>query len=77
MGTNSVLQPSIGKLIKLLKLPVVIQKLKGSYLSQPIWDEERIRKVPIEATLEKVLDAAEIEQVDVNKLTQLIYAFPV
>lgn len=72
VGTNSVLQPSIGKLIKLLKLPVVIQKLKGSYLSQPIWDEERIRKVPIEATLEKVLDAAEIEQMDVNKLTQLI-----
>lgn len=72
VGTNSPLPESTGKLIKLLKLPVVVQKLNGSYLSSPIWDEKHSRKVPLKIALEKVLDLPEIERLSSKELTEII-----
>jgi len=47
IGTNSILPPSIGKLLKLLRVPVVVQKLYGSGLAQPAWDEHHVRRAPL------------------------------
>lgn len=72
VGTSSVLPQSVGKLVKLLGLPVVVQKLHGSYLTSPIWDEEHRRKVPLHTTLEKVLMPAEITELGVGDITALL-----
>ena len=69
VGTNTKLPDSVGKLVKRLKIPVVVQKLNGSYLAQPAWDEFHSRKVPMRCTLEKVFDAAEIETLSAAEIT--------
>lgn len=72
VGTNSKLPESVGKLIKRLKLPVVIQKIHGSYLSAPIWDEQNTRRVPLRVSLERILTPGEIEICSMKKLTELV-----
>lgn len=72
VGTGSKLPASIGKLIKLLKIPVVVQKLNGSYLNQPIWDEKHRRKSPINVRFEKILDTSEIMQMSIGQITDLV-----
>ncbi|HWP69271.1 MAG TPA: hypothetical protein VN437_08210, partial [Rectinemataceae bacterium] len=49
-GTNSVLPESLGKLIKMYKVPVVTFIQHGNYLSQPVWNLEK-RKCRLEATM--------------------------
>ena len=72
VGTNSVLPGSIGKLVRLLKVPVVILKIKGSYLDAPIWDEHRRRNAPLEAQLEKLLDTSDIEEMSAEEITDML-----
>ena len=72
VGTHSALPKSVGKLVKLLGLPVVVQKLHGSYLTSPIWDEEHRRKVPLCSTLEKVLTPEDITSLSAEEITTLL-----
>lgn len=74
VGTNSKLPQSIGKLVKVLKVPVVIQKLYGSYLAQPVWDEEHSRKVSMHCLVEKVLDVSEIQKLSAVEITERLNA---
>ena len=71
-GTNSTLSLSVGKLIKLLHLPVVLLKSHGSYLTSPIWDESHRRKVPLTATLERVLSPSDTGRMTADEITGLL-----
>ena len=42
MGTTSRIPGNMGKLAKLMKVPVVTLSVHGSYLAGPFWDEEHI-----------------------------------
>ncbi|HEY9053431.1 MAG TPA: hypothetical protein VIO60_01290 [Rectinemataceae bacterium] len=67
VGTQSVLPSSLGKLIKVFKVPVVTYIQRGNYLSQPVWNLEK-RKVRIEATMKRLFTPEEIEKASVEEI---------
>lgn len=57
-GHTQAIIPSTGKLIKLLKVPVVVALLKGSYFSQPRWSWTH-RPGDVEIEFKLVMDGAQ------------------
>ncbi len=72
VGTTSYIPSNIGKLAKMLKVPVAILSAHGSYLANPFWDEEHTRKVPMEATLEGVYTAKQVVMLSAEQIQQTI-----
>jgi hypothetical protein len=72
-GTSSVLPESLGKLIKMYKVPVVTYIQHGNYLSQPVWNLEK-RKCRIEATMTKVFTPEQLEKASVEEINRVIGA---
>ncbi|MBQ7774423.1 MAG: 1-acyl-sn-glycerol-3-phosphate acyltransferase [Lachnospiraceae bacterium] len=72
VGTTAFIPPNIGKLVKMMKVPLVVLTAHGSYLANPFWDEEHTRKVPMEATLEGVYTAEEVEKLSVQEIQRVI-----
>lgn len=72
VGTTSYIPSNMGKMVKMMKVPVVILTAHGSYLANPFWDEEHTRKVPMEATLEGVYTAEEVATLSANQIQQSI-----
>ncbi len=72
-GTTSVLPDSLGKLIKLFKVPVVVLTQHGNYLSQPVWNLEK-RKCGLEATMERLYTAEQIEAASVDEINRKVNA---
>ena len=60
VGTSSDLPISVGKLIKLLKVPVVIVNMHGNYLQSPIWNLTYRKEAKLEATITQVLTADDV-----------------
>lgn len=72
VGTSKVLPVAVGKMAKLMGVPVVIQKMHGSYLTSPVWDEEHTRKVPLSVSLHKILDKEQMAEMTAVQITDLI-----
>jgi len=72
-GTTSVLPDSLGKLIKLFKVPVVVLTQHGNSLSQPVWNLEK-RKCRLEATMERLYTAGQIEAASVDEINRRVNA---
>lgn len=72
VGTSSQLPESIGKLVKLLGVPLVTLNMKGNYLQSPIWNLEKRSGVLLVATLTKVISAEEVEKASVEEINALI-----
>lgn len=72
VGTTSYIPPNMGKLVKMMKVPLVILTAHGSYLANPFWDEEHTRKVPMEATLEGLYTAEKIATLSAEQIQQTI-----
>ncbi len=70
-GTTSVLPESLGKLIKMYKVPVVTFIQHGNYLSQPQWNLSQ-RECPLEVTMTKVLSPEQIEKTSVPEINRII-----
>ncbi len=60
VGTSSTLQPSVAKLAKMLKVPVVVINMKGNYLQSPIWNLKKRKEVKLEATITQVFTKEEL-----------------
>ena len=60
VGTVSKLPISVGKLVKMLKVPVVVLNMKGNYLLSPIWNLEKRKGVKLSATMTQVLTKEQI-----------------
>lgn len=71
-GTNSHLPPSVGKLIKLLGVPVVTLNMKGNYLQSPIWNLAIRKEVRQMATLTQALTADEVAALSVDEINARI-----
>jgi len=70
-GTNSELPESLGKLIRMMKVPVVLLKMHGHYLNAPCWNlAERGNR--IEAELTRLLTAEETESLSVPDINRLL-----
>ena len=72
-GTNSVLPASLGKLIKMYKVPVVTYIQHGNYLSQPVWNLEK-RKCRIEATMTQLFTPEQIAKTSVADINRALNA---
>ena len=72
VGTTAYIPPNMGKLVKAMKVPLVILSAHGSYLANPFWDEEHTRRTPMEALLEGVYTAEEIEQLSEQEIQATI-----
>lgn len=72
VGTTAYIPPNIGKLVKMMKVPLVILSAHGSYLANPFWDEERTRKVPMEAFIECIYTAEEVAKLPASVIQNTI-----
>ncbi len=71
VGTNAVLPESLGKMVKLLKVPVVMLNMHGHYLNSPVWNLEK-RKNRIEADLTQILTSDEIASLSADQIFSVI-----
>lgn len=72
IGTTSILPESIGKLAKLLDVPVVVLKNHGNYLTAPFWNFRNKRKIPLYATMKQILTKEDVEKYDTEKINKII-----
>lgn len=67
-GTTAYIPESVGKLIKLSKVPVVVALHHGNYLYTPFWNFRRKRKVPLKLKLTKILTPEQIKEMSVEEI---------
>ena len=67
-GATSYLPDSIGKLIKMARVPVVAVVHRGNYLHSPVWNVKNKRKVPMHTTIQKIITADEARELSVDEL---------
>jgi len=70
-GTNAILPDSLGKLCKMMKLPVVVLNMHGDYLSQPVWNLNQ-RKVNLVADMTQIVTQAEIDVLNTAEMNDRI-----
>ncbi len=71
-GTLSYIPESLGKLIKLNKVPVVAVVHHGNYLHSPFWNFRKKRKVPLYTTFTKILTPEEIKAMSVEEINEAV-----
>lgn len=77
-GTATPLPASLGKLLKMLKLPVVMIKTSGAFLRDPLYNMLQLRKVKVSAVLSYVLSPEEIHAksaAELNKILTALFTF--
>ncbi len=73
-GTATVLPESLGKCLKLLKVPVVMVTTQGAFSRDPLYNMLQLRKVPLSATVEYLLSPQQVEEMSVEELNQALRA---
>ncbi len=72
VGTSSELPASVGKLIKLLNVPVVVINMQGNYLQSPIWNLSKRKGVKLNATITQILTPKEIQDMPVDDINSIV-----
>lgn len=71
-GRATAIPESLGKCVKLLQAPVVMIRTKGAFLRNPLYNELRLRKTPVSATMQYILSPEEIKQKSVAEINELL-----
>ena len=71
-GTPTRLPDTMGKMLKLLKVPFVMIKTYGAFLHDPLYNDLKLRKVDVSADVEYVLSAEEINEKSVDELNNIV-----
>lgn len=71
-GTRAYLPDSLGKLIRMNKMPVVAVVHHGNHLYAPFWNFRKKRKVPLRTTLKLILTPEQIETMTVDQINALL-----
>lgn len=77
VGTTSIIPDSLGKMIKMLKVPVVTLICHGNHLSQPVWNLKK-RKVATSADMTQIITQEMIEKLsieEINKITKKAFFY--
>ena len=69
-GTLAFLPDSLGKLVKMNKVPVVAVVHRGNHLYAPFWNFRSKRKVPMHTTLKLILTPEQIETMSVAQINE-------
>ena len=73
-GTTAFMPDSLGKLIKMNKVPVVAVVHHGNHLYAPFWNFRNKRKVPFYTTFKKILTPEQIAEMSVDEINALLRA---
>ena len=71
-GTATPLPDTLGKLLKLLKVPVVMIETRGAFLHDPLYNGLQLRKVPVRAEMRYLLSPRDIEEKPVAELNEIL-----
>ena len=71
-GTRAFLPDSLGKLIKLNKVPVVAVVHHGNHLYAPFWNFRRKKKVPLHTTMTQILTTEQIAHMTVEEINETL-----
>jgi hypothetical protein len=71
-GTLAYIPDSVGKLVKMNKVPLVIVETKGAFHYDPLYNGLQLRKVDVSADVTYVLSPEEIAQKSVDELNDII-----
>ena len=71
-GTATPLPESLGKLLKLLKIPVVMIRTSGAFLRDPLYNMLQVRRVSVSAKMSYVLSPEEIREKSVDELNAVL-----
>lgn len=72
VGTSSELPVSVGKLIKLMGVPLVTLNMHGNYLQQPIWNLKMRKGVHLEAEMKLLFNADQLKKATVDEINKAI-----
>ena len=71
-GTTSYMPESLGKLIKMNKVPVVAVLHRGNHLLTPFWNFRKPRKVPLHTTMTQILTAEQVAKMTVDEINAVV-----
>lgn len=71
-GTTAFLPDSLGKLVRMSKVPVVAVVHRGNHLYAPFWNFRNKRKVPLHTTFTQILTTEQIENMTVEEINTAI-----
>ncbi len=71
-GTTSYMPESLGKLIRMNKVPVVAVVHRGNHLHSPFWNFRKKRKVPHHTTLTQILTAEQVKSMSVDEINAAV-----
>jgi len=72
IGTTAYLPETLGKLIKMNKVPVVCAVHHGNYLRGPFWNYRQKRKVPLHSVYTQVLTADDVRTMSIDEINAII-----
>ncbi len=70
-GTTAILPDSLGKLCKVMKVPVVVLNMHGDHLSSPVWNLAQ-RKIRLSADMTQIVTAEEIKTISAAEINARI-----
>ena len=71
-GTTSYMPESLGKLIRMNKVPVVAVVHRGNHLHSPFWNFRKKRKVPLHTTMTQILTAEQVQTMSVEEINAAV-----
>lgn len=71
-GTQTPIPTSLGKCLKLLKVPVIMITTYGAFARDPLYNNLQVRKVPVSAKMECILSTEDIEEKSVKELNAIL-----
>ena len=74
-GTSTTLPNTLGKLMKLLKIPVVFINTSGAFLRDPLYNNLQIRKVKLHATMDYAISVEDIQNKSIEELNNIVYKY--
>ncbi len=77
-GTETPLPDSLGKCMKLLKVPVVMIRTNGAFLRDPLYNGLQLRKIKVSAKMEYLISPKEIAEksaTEINEILQKVFSF--
>ena len=72
IGTTSYLPDSLGRLVKMNKVPLVVVTHHGNHLYSPFWAYANKRKVPLHTTFRQVLTAQQVADMTPEEINAVI-----
>ena len=73
IGTTSFLPDSLGRVVKMNKVPLVVVTHHGNHLYSPFWAYKNKRKVPLHTTFRQVLTAEQVQTLSVDEINAVIH----